>query len=132
MPSTPHGRGEQLFYTVNEARDVLRIGRTKIYELMSDGRLPFLMLDGRRRIRGEDVRQLPVAQGAEPTRGTVPRRGEDKDDPTPGPRGSSPEARARRRSGSAPNHSPNHSPNHARTRPAGVNGGLRPRHRTGR
>ena len=63
MSSTAARRGEQLLYTVNEACDVLRIGRTKIYELMSDGRLPFARLDGRRRVFADDVRQLLVAQG---------------------------------------------------------------------
>ena len=80
MDRNPAWQGEQQVYTVNEACALLRIGRTKIYELMSEGRLPFAMLDGRRRVFVDDARQLLIEQASQPIGETEPRGREDKDD----------------------------------------------------
>jgi excisionase family DNA binding protein len=43
-------RVDKLLLTPEEAADVLSIGRSKVYELISDGRLPSVRIDASRRV----------------------------------------------------------------------------------
>ena len=44
-------RVDKLLLTPEEAADALSIGRSKVYELISDGRLPSVRIDASRRVR---------------------------------------------------------------------------------
>lgn len=46
---------EMVFYTVDEARGILRIGRSLFYELVKNGRLPVVKLAGKTLVRREDL-----------------------------------------------------------------------------
>jgi excisionase family DNA binding protein len=41
---------EKLLLTPEDAADLLSIGRSKLYELLGDGRLPSVRIDGSRRV----------------------------------------------------------------------------------
>jgi hypothetical protein len=58
--------------TVNTARSVSGLGRTKIYELMHDGRLQSVTVDGRRLIVWASLEKLLAP---EPTPGPAPDKG---------------------------------------------------------
>lgn len=46
---------ETVFYTVDEARGILRIGRSLFYELVKDGRLRVVKLAGKTLVRRDDL-----------------------------------------------------------------------------
>lgn len=46
---------EPVFYTVDEARSILRIGRSLFYELVKDRRLRVVKLAGKTLVRREDL-----------------------------------------------------------------------------
>lgn len=47
-------RADQLM-TVNEVADYCRISRPRVYRLMRDGALPYVMVGNRRRVRMSDL-----------------------------------------------------------------------------
>lgn len=49
-----------------DAADVLAIGRSKLYELLSSGRLASVTIDGCRRIRVEDIEAFVASLQAQP------------------------------------------------------------------
>jgi excisionase family DNA binding protein len=49
---------EPLAYTVNGAVRVSGISRSKLYELMASGALPYVQLDGRRLVRRDALQSL--------------------------------------------------------------------------
>jgi excisionase family DNA binding protein len=60
---------DQLLLTVVEAASVLRIGRSKLYQLLQSERLPSIQIDGARRILLSDlhafVRKLKEASDSD-------------------------------------------------------------------
>ena len=48
----------KLLYTPDEAARCLAIGRTKLFELLGDGRLPSVLIGRARRIRAADLREF--------------------------------------------------------------------------
>ena len=58
------GETDKLVYSVNEAAELLSIGRTMLYDLMREGRLPSLKVGHRRLIARADLeRFVEQAQG---------------------------------------------------------------------
>jgi excisionase family DNA binding protein len=56
MPKGDFGEpASQLVYTVVEAAQALRLSRSKTYELLRNGRLRSVRVDGRRLIRRSDL-----------------------------------------------------------------------------
>jgi len=45
----------RLLFTVDEAAEVLAIGRTRLYELMARGTIPFVMIGTSRRISADSL-----------------------------------------------------------------------------
>ena len=54
----PHPRPDALAFTVNEVRQIGGPGRTKVYELIAQGRLTAVSVGGRRLITGDSLRAL--------------------------------------------------------------------------
>lgn len=55
---------DQLLFSPNSAARVLDVSRTKIYELMRDGKLRFVLVGADRRIPAAELRRL--AEGIAP------------------------------------------------------------------
>jgi excisionase family DNA binding protein len=53
--SAPVSRGDEVLLTAAEAADVLKIGRSKLYELMAHGAITSVKLGRCRRFRRSDV-----------------------------------------------------------------------------
>jgi excisionase family DNA binding protein len=64
------GSGAKLAYSINEACSALGLGRTKLYELVSDGKIPTRRVGGRVIIAGADLvaflEALPVTEPKRP------------------------------------------------------------------
>lgn len=60
---------ETLLVTVDDAAKALGLGRTSVYALMKDGRLPFVEVGARRRVRVADLKR--VAEEGAPKRDLV-------------------------------------------------------------
>jgi excisionase family DNA binding protein len=46
---------QKLLYTIDEAAEALAIGRTRLYELMATGKLPYVLIGSSRRLRSSDL-----------------------------------------------------------------------------
>ena len=55
--------GDRVAYSVDSAATALSIGRTKLYALIREGRLPVLKIGTRTLIRCEDLRKLAAHPG---------------------------------------------------------------------
>jgi len=55
---TDRAQANKLAYRIDEAEDVSGLGRSSIYELISDGRLSSVKIGGRRLILHEDLEAL--------------------------------------------------------------------------
>jgi excisionase family DNA binding protein len=49
---------ERLYCSIAEARQVTSLSNTKIYEMMKDGRIAYVQVDGRRLIKIESLLRL--------------------------------------------------------------------------
>lgn len=49
--------GRKLLYSVREVADLLSVGRAKVYELLSAGKIESVKLDGSRRILRESLEE---------------------------------------------------------------------------
>ena len=58
MQTTHRPEPEKLAYQINEAVRVSGLSRTTIYELMKDGRLKTVLVEGRRLVPAENLRAL--------------------------------------------------------------------------
>lgn len=46
---------EKLLYRVSEVAEMLSLSKSKVYGLVTAGRLPSVKIDGLRRVKGEDL-----------------------------------------------------------------------------
>jgi excisionase family DNA binding protein len=51
----PHGVGLSLLLTIEEAAELLRLGRTRTYQLVMGGRIPSVTIGRRRLVPREDL-----------------------------------------------------------------------------
>jgi excisionase family DNA binding protein len=54
---------ERLLASINETSEALRVGRTSVYSMLSDGRLEAIKVGRRRLVKVESIRRLIEAQG---------------------------------------------------------------------
>jgi excisionase family DNA binding protein len=59
---------EQLVYTINETAQLLRIGRSKLYILINEGKLPVVKLGKRVLVKRTDVETLLISLPARTSR----------------------------------------------------------------
>ena len=57
-PGEGRPRVERLLYRPDEAADALGVSRSKVYELMNRGEIPWLLLGRARRVPVEELQQL--------------------------------------------------------------------------
>jgi excisionase family DNA binding protein len=66
---------DRLFYRVREAAEIVGLSRAKTYQLVMDGRLGSVMVDGARRIPADELQafvdRMKVAAGLEPMASAV-------------------------------------------------------------
>jgi excisionase family DNA binding protein len=67
VATNPPRNVEAAFLTVQEAGRRLAVSRSTVYQLMSDGRLPFIRVGRTRRIEVEALRAFAEEQRLEPT-----------------------------------------------------------------
>lgn len=51
----PHGTGLSLLLTIEEVAELLRLGRTRTYQLVMSGRIPSVTIGRRRLVPREDL-----------------------------------------------------------------------------
>ena len=62
-----NGKGpcmERLLYSIADAGAALGIGRSKVYELMGEGKITTVRIGRRRLIQGESIRALALGEAA--------------------------------------------------------------------
>lgn len=57
--------GDNRLLRANEVAELLALGKSKVYDLMSSGRLPSIQIDGARRFKMSEVKKL-MENGARP------------------------------------------------------------------
>lgn len=70
LPRVP--RREPLFYRPIEAAEALRVSRSKVYELMNRGEIPYVRVGKARRVPVEALRQLIRTRVVDRTKGGTP------------------------------------------------------------
>lgn len=55
---------ERLLYSIADARAALGIGRSKVYQLMGEGKISTVRIGRRRLIQGESIRALALGEAA--------------------------------------------------------------------
>jgi excisionase family DNA binding protein len=64
MESDPVGKRQRLAYSVDEALELVPIGRTKMFELMATGELRTITIGRRRLIPADALAALVAGEGA--------------------------------------------------------------------